>query len=575
MANLITLVALLVLPFAVGDYWTYQLGLYYLYAMVAVGLGLCWGQAGFLPLGQAMFFGVSAYLSAILLKAMPGSYLIYLLLPLAALASGVLALLIGLMVFRRDGGSGPFFSLITLALSMLAFQIASNWNSVTGGFNGLAGIPALPGIDDFRANYYLAAVALVAVLAIASWLYSAPLGVLWRAITQNERRVALFGFNPDHYKAIAFAVSGFFAGLAGALYAPQQGLVSPQVVGFAFSAELLVWTAVGGRGRLYGPVLGTLLVGSMTAEMRDSIPYWEVIMAGFFMVVVLAFPQGVIGLFTPVTERLRGAFADARPRVAIEAPARTGTGAQEALTIDAARVSAGGINILNDLTVAFPPKGVACIIGPNGAGKTSTFNLITGELPASAGSVKVGALDITNLAPYRVARLGFGRKLQAPSVFPELSIGDNLAIALWSNSAGPFDLLRRSLRRWSSPIIGELAGRYAFLGKEDAPASDLSHGERQILELAMALAVQPRILLLDEPCAGLSADETSRAVDVIRWAAERLGNVIIIIEHDMALVRRIADRVMVFHNGALLAEGCVADIQADPAVQAVYVGGQK
>lgn len=574
MANLVTLVVLLVLPFAVGDYWTYQLGLYYLYAMVAVGLGLCWGQAGFLPLGQAMFFGISAYLSAILLKAMPDSYLIYLMLPLAALASGALALLIGLMVFRRNGGSGPFFSLITLALSMLAFQIASNWNSVTGGFNGLAGIPSLPGIDDFRANYYLAAVALVAVLALASWLYRAPLGVLWRAIAQNERRVALFGFNPHHYKALAFAVSGFFAGLAGTLYAPQQGLVSPQVVGFAFSAELLVWTAVGGRGRLYGPVLGTLLVGSMTAEMRDSIPYWEVIMAGFFMLVVLAFPQGVIGLFTPLTDRLRQRL-DKRQKARIEAPARTEANVQEPLMIDGARVSAGGINILNELTVAFPPKGVACIIGPNGAGKTSTFNLITGELPASAGSVKVGALDITNQAPYRVARLGFGRKLQAPSVFPELSIGDNLAVALWSNGARPLDLLRPSLRCWSNPIIGEMAGRYAFLGKEEAPASDLSHGERQILELAMALAVQPRILLLDEPCAGLSADETSRAVDVIRWAAERLGNAVIIIEHDMALVRRIADRVMVFHNGALLAEGSVAAIQADPAVQAVYVGGQK
>lgn len=575
MTNLVTLVALLVLPFAVGDYWTYQLGLYYLYAMVAVGLGLCWGQAGFLPLGQAMFFGISAYLSAILLRAMPGSYLIYLLLPFAALASGVLALLIGLMVFRRDGGSGPFFSLITLALSMLAFQIASNWNSVTGGFNGLAGIPGLPGIDDFRANYYLATVALVAILALASWLYRAPLGVLWRAIAQNERRVALFGFNPHHYKAIAFAVSGFFAGLAGALYAPQQGLVSPQVVGFAFSAELLVWTAVGGRGRLYGPVLGTLLIGSMTAEMRDSIPYWEVIMAGFFMLVVLAFPQGVIGLFTPMMDRLGRRFERMRRSVRIEAPARGETIAQEPLTIEAAQVSAGGINILNDLTVAFPSKGVACIIGPNGAGKTSTFNLITGELPASAGSVKVGALDITNRAPYRVARLGFGRKLQAPSVFPELSIGDNLAVALWSGVARPLDLLRPSLRRWSSPIIGELATRYPFLSKEDAPASDLSHGERQILELAMALAVQPRILLLDEPCAGLSAEETSRAVDVIRWAAERLDNSVIIIEHDMALVRRIADRVMVFHNGALLAEGSVADIQADPAVQAVYVGGQK
>src|SRR5579883_131499 len=213
-------------PLGLGEYRAYQLALYFLYAAAATGIGLCWGRAGFLPLGQAMFFGLAAYLSGFALIAFPDGVWPYLLLPLAAAASGLVAYGIGVLVFRRQGESGPYFSMITLALSLLAFQIATNWNALTGGFNGLKGVPGLPGLDDFSAAYYVSAVALVVVLAIAAWLFAAPIGVLWRALAQNERRVALFGFNTNELKAVAFGVSGLFAGIGGALYAPQQGLVT-------------------------------------------------------------------------------------------------------------------------------------------------------------------------------------------------------------------------------------------------------------------------------------------------------------------------------------------------------------
>ena len=153
---------LLLLPFAVGDFWAYQLGLLYLYAIAALGIGLCWGRAGFLPLGQGIFFGLAAYLSGLALIEFDGSVWLIVLLPLAACASGLLAFLIGVLVFRRRGESGPYFSMITLALSLLAYQVANNWESVTGGFNGLKGIPGLPGLDSYTAAYEVAAVALAA-----------------------------------------------------------------------------------------------------------------------------------------------------------------------------------------------------------------------------------------------------------------------------------------------------------------------------------------------------------------------------------------------------------------------------
>ena len=494
------------------------------------------------------------------------------LLPLAACASGLLAFLIGVLVFRRRGESGPYFSMITLALSLLAYQVANNWESVTGGFNGLKGIPGLPGLDSYTAAYEVAAVALAVSAFGVAWLYRAPLGVLWAALAHNERRVVLFGFDGNRLKAVAFGVSGLLAGIGGALYAPQQGLVTPQLCGFGLSADLVIWAAVGGRFRLLGPVLGAVLIGALTSGLRDRFQFWEIGIAIVFIAVVLLFPQGLIGIFTPLERRLGRRPA---PAAGIAAPARRDPGGAAKLLVEGVHVRVGEVTILDGLSLALERPGIYCVIGPNGAGKTSTFNMLSGELAAQAGRVSFDGRPLARLATHRIVRLGIGRKFQIPSVFPALSIADNVAIALWSARARPLELLKPSLRRWSTPLLDALRERYPFLRHDARPAAALSHGERQILELAMALLGEPRLLLLDEPCAGLSPQETAAVIDVIRWASARRRATIVVIEHDMALVRHLAEHVFVLHNGRLLAEGSVAAIQADPAVQAIYVGAEK
>jgi branched-chain amino acid transport system permease protein len=570
-ASFVVLIAIL-LPLGLGQFWSYQLGLYALYATAAVGLGLCWGQSGFLPLGQALFFGLAAYLSGlafIVFRGVPAIAVAAM--PFIAMVSGGLAYAIGFVVFHRPSESGAYFSMITLALSLLAFQIATTWNSVTGGFNGLKGIPGLPGLDDISDVYYVSAAALLAVLALAGWLFKAPIGVLWRALAQNERRLQLFGYDTNQLKSVAFGVSGLMAGIGGVIYAPQQAIVTPQVVGFGLSADLVIWVAVGGRRSLLGPVVGTLLVGSLTAQLRDTLPFWEVLMALFFIVIVLVFPQGISGLAEPLARLLRARGA----RPPIPAANNSTDRPPGRLTLDGVGVRIGEVTILDRLSLDFDQAGIFCVIGPNGAGKTSMFNVVSGELATASGRIGLGETRVNGLAPHRVTRLGVGRKLQIPSVFPDLTIADNLAIALWSGRAARLQLFDPRLRRWTSPVLEELKARYPFLASDARKAAELSHGEQQILELAMALLTEPRILLLDEPCAGLSPDETSAVIDLIRWAARRLGGATIVIEHDMSLVKELAELVYVLHNGTLLAKGSVAAVQADPAVRAVYVGGEK
>jgi len=569
--NSALLVLLWTLPALIGDYGTYQLGLYLIYAIAAVGVGICWGQLGFLPLGQSVFLGLGAYIAGWTLKGFEESWGVWLVLPLAVVVPALLAWGIGWLVFQRKKESGPYFSLITLALSMLAFQAATSWNSVTGGFNGLGGIPELAGLDSFGSLYYVIAFCLVLVLAGSSWLLQAPLGTLWRAISQNEARLVFLGFHTGGLKALAFGYSAALGGLAGVLYAPHQGLVTPDLCGFLLSAELVIWTAVGGRKTLLGPVLGVLLVGLLTSELRDTFAYWEVLVALIFIGTVLYLPNGLAGIPLPRLGLKKPKTSDSLP-IALQ-PAESGL---HALSLQFRQVSSqiGTVRILDRLSFQIERPGIYCMIGPNGAGKTSSFNVLMGELPLESGEVEINKHPL-KLPQHHLSRLGISRKFQYPAIFPELTLQEHLSIPLWSNLAKPFQYLDPRLHRWQSEMRLNLRERFPFLKNGHDLSSALSHGERQVLELAMTLVAEPKLLLLDEPCAGLSAQETQQVIDTVREAAKQLGLVVIIIEHDMQLVRELAEHVFVLHQGSLLAEGQVQDIQTNEQVKAVYAGGSK
>ena len=593
LATLAVFLGLALVPFVWGSFTAYELGLYLLYGMVGQGIALCWGRAGFLPLGQALFFGIGAYLAGAGLRAVGGeSWLLIPVLAGACLVPALFAGVVGALVFHRQVGSGPYFSLITLALAMLGFQLANSLVDVTGGFNGMTGIPEPAGIDPFEHLYFVILVALALTTAVIGYLLRSPFGQLLAAVAQNEERLQFFGFRTSRLKALAFAVSAGVAGLAGALYAPHQGIVTPQAVGFLLSAELVIWTAVGGRASLAGPVLGAVAIGFLASGLRDAFLYWEVVVALVFVVVVLRWPGGMAGILRSAAEAAGRAFGRAAggtgggtgrwPRRGEGAPAERGIALPAPvekpaprLRFDAVDVAVGSVEILKGLSFEIDTRAIHCLIGPNGAGKTSALNALTGKLPLAAGDIRWAGDSLAGERVYGTAARGIGRKSQVPSIFPELTIGQNVDIALWANRLRPLDLVRMAPYRWRSPLLERLETRFAFLGDAGQPAGALSVGERQMLDFALTMLAEPDLVLLDEPCAGLSVEETARMTEAIAELTAEIGATGIIVEHDMQVVERLSDHVLVMHQGRLLASGTMDEIRSDPEVQAVYAGGSK
>ena len=597
-AALAVFLGLALVPFVWGSFTAYELGLYLLYGMVGQGIALCWGRAGFLPLGQALFFGIGAYLAGAGLRAVGGeSWLLVPVLAGACLVPALFAGVVGALVFHRQVGSGPYFSLITLALAMLGFQLANSLVDVTGGFNGMTGIPEPAGIDPFEHLYFVILVALALTTAMIGYLLRSPFGQLLAAVAQNEERLQFFGFRTSRLKALAFAVSAGVAGLAGALYAPHQGIVTPQAVGFLLSAELVIWTAVGGRASLAGPVLGAVAIGFLASGLRDAFLYWEVVVALVFVVVVLRGGPAEWSASSgrrwrrrsrrqgePSAERAagragrriggrgRGNGAPAKRGITLPAPVEKPA---PRLRFDAVDVAVGSVEILKGLSFEIDTRAIHCLIGPNGAGKTSALNALTGKLPLAAGDIRWAGDSLAGERVYGTAARGIGRKSQVPSIFPELTIGQNVDIALWANRLRPLDLFRMAPYRWHTSLLERLEARFAFLGEAGQPAGALSVGERQMLDFALTMLAEPDLVLLDEPCAGLSVEETARMTEAIAELTAEIGATGIVVEHDMQVVERLSDHVLVMHQGRLLASGTMDEVRSDPEVQVVYAGGSK
>jgi ABC-type branched-subunit amino acid transport system ATPase component/ABC-type branched-subunit amino acid transport system permease subunit len=572
---LLGLAALVVLPiFVQGTYYRFLGIVVFIYGIVAVGLNILAGYAGQLSLGHAALMAVGAYTTAILTKALaPVSFFAAtgLHIWLGVVAGTVAAAAFGaLLAFPALRVRGPYLAMVTIAFGWVIFKVLQEWVPVTGGDLGLASIPkAQIGsyYFDTREFYYVVLAMFAAALVVQHRLVTSELGLRIRAMKHSEIGVASVGINVYRLKVLVFVVSAAFAGLGGTLFAHQQNYISPDNFQFFSSVFFLLAVLFGGAGTLLGPVIGAAVL-TLLPEMLHDLDKFRLIVYGAFILVTLYFlPNGVMGLLDRrAAARPRDDDRDARSANPAFPPA-----AGSALELSNVSKSFGGLQAVRDVSLRVAPGSIHALIGPNGAGKTTLINIVSGFYRADRGAIRIDGEAAHIGSMHDAARRGIVRTFQTIKLFGDMTVLEHVIIGLSRHShagLGSSACAQAAAKRAAACELIALVGLSRY---ENTPANELAYGHRRLLEIARALAVQPKVLLLDEPAAGLVAEEIASLAGIIR-RLRATGMTVLLIEHHIDLVVSISDRVTVLDYGAVIADGPPSAVQRDERVIAAYLG---
>ncbi len=574
---LIVFTALLAVPMLpVPNYWITLADTIGVAGIVAIGLVLLTGFGGMTSFAQATFMGFGAYATAVLTTRYGWSP--WLTLPVSLVAAGVAALLIGAVTLRL---SGHYLALGTLAWSVSLYYVFANLD-LFGRNDGISGIPPLvvfgESLSDSRGFFYPVLIGVALSAAATLNLLDSRAGRAIRALRGGALAAASFGVGLTGARMLAFVHAAVLAGLAGWLYAHMQRSVNPTPFGLNASITYLLMAVVGGAGSVWGALVGAALVTLVNDELQDVLPKllgsagnYETIAFGVLLVLVLQWaPAGLWPALVRgrLRRRVVGGAAPLPARLLPEAGAAV-------LEASGLRRSFGGLVAVDRLDLALAGREIVALIGPNGAGKSTIFNLLTGVLRPSAGRLRFMGRAIERASPNLAARLGIGRTFQHVKLVPGMSVIENVALgAHLRGRAGPVRAMLRLDRAEEARLFAEAArqlDRVGLLVSANQPADSLALGQQRLVEIARALCLDPILLLLDEPAAGLRHAEKLELAALLRQLRED-GHTILLVEHDMGFVMSLADRVVVMQFGTKLAEGDPASIRADPAVISSYLG---
>jgi branched-chain amino acid transport system ATP-binding protein len=542
-----------------------------IYVLYGAGVALLIAYVGLVPFGASVFFGTGSYAAALFMLQIAGNELLGL--GFALLWSAVAGALLGVVVLRRRG---LYFSLLTLAASQIAYEVAFRWTSFTGGENGLQDVPR-PLFPTAMSLHLFTLLVLLASLFVIWRVAHSPFGRALQGIRDNEARMTSLGYDTWRLKLGAFVLSGVVVGLAGGLLALLLQGAYANNLSWQHAGDALLMVVLGGvhhpLGALWGASAFILLEDVLSARLEN----WWLIFAPIIILFALAAPEGLHGLFRRLLGRRGWTLVreGIPPRPAVIPPFLAGEqarhGEEPLLRVNGLRKSFGSLTVADGIGFEVAPRRLHSIIGPNGAGKTTLFNMLTGILASDAGEIRFRGTDITGLPVHRRIALGLGRSFQIVSVFPHLTVFENVRLAVqarspsrhaaWQDAHALEDVNRRS---WSLLDAVGLADRAG----DDCAA--LSHGGRRLLEIAVTLATDAELLLLDEPLAGLSEADRVQVSALIRRLADT--HAVLLIEHDLDRVVTLSDRITVLHQGRLIADGEPAEVVRNPAVIAAYLG---
>jgi branched-chain amino acid transport system permease protein len=548
-----------------------QLGIY---IIAAIGLNLLAGYAGQVSLGHAAFVAIGAYSVALLTVDHHWSFW-------AAAAVGMvlaagLGVLAALPAFRLNTW---YFAFITLAFALVFEKMIVEWRWLTKGFAGVVGVPPPSAFGlEFgpRPLYYTVVMVTIIAFVVARNIVHSRFGRAFVAVRDVEPAALAVGASPQRTKLVAFVISAALAGIAGAFFAVQKTVVTPDDFTADFSIFFLLTVVLGGLGTLWGPVIGAL-VFFLIPELLAGMQSWRMLIYGCMLLGLMLFaPHGLYGALRQVW---RGLAPPLRP----PAPAAVAQGAEHppiaglALEISGLRKGFGGVLALDGVDFSAPAGSCCAIVGPNGSGKTTLLNLASGYYTADAGSVKIGGVETLGASAQKIAARGIGRTFQTPRLIASSTALDNVVFGAFIRERASLLSIALRLpyaRREARQLREEALGFLDFVGVADraeTEAGETPHGQQRLIEIARAMMGGARLILLDEPAAGLSMAELERLERLITRICA-LGATIVIVEHHLDLVANIASHVTVLDRGTVLAAGKPAAVFNDERVMRAYMG---
>jgi branched-chain amino acid transport system permease protein len=570
------------------------------WGLFGVGFDILFGFTGLLSFGQSAFYGTGGFVAAYLLTRAGFPHVVTALL-IGMVAAAVVGYLVGLIALRR---TGIYFAMITVAIAEVFFFVEFNpladW---TGGENGLPGVPT-PHFDLGFINihfttgwslYWFLAFCYFIGIVIALRIVRSPVGTIFRAIRENPLRAQAVGHNIHGYKLTAFVIAAAYAGFAGGLLGVMQAFMPPDAFMFETSGQLIMQTAIGGAGTLFGPLLGAAVWLFLQDFLQAALGLgaaWKLVLGIVFVLLVCFLRHGLIGAIKDAYGFLSGDTAKAKadkvaasnvaapvftaPKAAPMPPRQRALDGYSGPILHATGLTKryGGLVANSDIDLIVNHGELRGIIGPNGAGKTTFFKMLTCEVAPTSGKIIFEGHDITHKDVTDACQLGLTKSYQVNQLFNRLTVRENITISVLAELRGKFKLDLFSNMSKIPGLDAQVQHTLELVnlaGRPDTPVSELAYGEKRRLEIGLALASSPSLLLLDEPLAGMSPQERVETVKLLKSISQ--GRTMIIIDHDMDSLFELVERVTVLQEGRVLVEGTPDEIKGNAKVQEAYLGG--